>query len=113
MLETGNATSVPSVTPGLVSAEKRGKEVYYRINATALQKCCGEGDDDQQRRDGPAGDRQENGAMEKPGAALEPRQVILEVGARMAFIRPKSTHGVLIELDEEIQKYASLPEQIQ
>ena len=25
-----------------------------------------------------------------------------EMGARMAFIHPKSTHGVLIELDEEI-----------
>jgi len=26
---------------GLATAEKRGKEVYYRINAEALRKCCG------------------------------------------------------------------------
>ena len=26
---------------GLVAAEKRGKEVFYRINAVALRKCCG------------------------------------------------------------------------
>jgi DNA-binding transcriptional ArsR family regulator len=25
----------------LVIAEKRGKEVYYRINATELSSCCG------------------------------------------------------------------------
>jgi len=26
-----------------------------------------------------------------------------EMGARMAFIHPRATHGVLIELDQEIQ----------
>ena len=26
---------------GLVSAEKRGKEVYYTINAAELRQCCG------------------------------------------------------------------------
>lgn len=26
---------------GLVASEKRGKEVFYRIDAAALRKCCG------------------------------------------------------------------------
>lgn len=26
---------------GLVTAEKRGKEVYYAINAAELRRCCG------------------------------------------------------------------------
>jgi len=60
LLEQGGATCVadlarhfamtqPSVShhlrilrdAGLVTAEKRGKEVYYTINAPELRRCCG------------------------------------------------------------------------